>query len=114
MKFIAIEFYNGVSNIDFKGFLRIPDNFSGTWPIGFIEYIRDNYKAENISIYPLNIHLTSDTMGKDITGYINMEDDFTKALKNLKYYRPCAFNANLRRQWSSMSPSNQDFIPKGI
>lgn len=112
MRFVAIEYKDGTNNTDVKGYLRIPDNMPPNWTNGYRKYLKDVKKVkDSIDIYPLNIHLNSDTMGKPPTGYVNLEDDFNLALRSTKYYPIVPYEAT-RRAWSMMDPMSPDFVPK--
>lgn len=113
MNFVAIEFDNHVNNTHVKGYLRIPSNFDPVWHLGFRKYLRDKYKSLNIKIYPLNIHQNeSDTIGKDIVGFKNMEDDFILALRNTCYYPNNERNNHVLRQWAMLDPMTESFTVK--
>lgn len=113
MSFVAVEFDNGVNNTHVVGYLRIPENFHSSWSLGFRCYIADMYNVKGpIEIYPLNVRLTNDTMGSDIAGYTNMEDDFNMALRSNHYYPECADTDFIRRQWSMLDPMSPDYHVK--
>lgn len=112
MRFVAIEFKNKKNGTDTKGYLRIPENFNTNWSMGFRQYLIDTYGAECLNIYPLNVHLDSDTMGRAIVGYSNMEDDFNMALRSNIYYPPSPNNDNIRRAWSMLDPMQEYFVKK--
>lgn len=111
MTFVAVEFDNKVNNTHVQGFLRIPTGFNPKWHLGFRQYLIDTYKIiDPIQIYPLNVRLTTDEMGKRCRGsYKNMEDDFNLALRSLKYYPMSKENDSIRRQWSKLDPSSPDY-----
>jgi hypothetical protein len=112
MRFVSVEYKSGNNKV--LGFLRIPDNFPAQWPIGFIEYLKEEKKAVgDIIIYPLNIKVTSDIMGKLPSGCTNMEDDFNLALRSNKYYPQCDTTDAIRRAWSNMDPRSLDYSVKG-
>ena len=110
MRFVAIEFESKSNNTHVHGYLRIPDNFIH-WTIGFSEYLRDKYKAKNISIYPLNVSIDSYIVSCDKTAK-NMEDDFILALRSNIYYPESINSSILRYQWASMDPSTSSFTVK--
>lgn len=113
MKFVGVEFDNGVNNTHKRGYLRIPEQFDPAWHLGFRDYLREKYKVKGgIKVYNINVHLTSDTMGHDLPGYDNMEDDFNLALRSNTYYPPDEENDHIRRQWSMLDPMSPDFHPK--
>ena len=111
MRFVAIEYKSGNNKV--LGFLRIPEDFPVSWHLGFREYLTDKKNASNITIYPLNIHMTSDTMGKTPSDCINMEDDFNLALRSNNYYPICDETDAIRRSWSKMDPRSLDYGAKG-
>ena len=112
MRFVAIEYKDGTNNNNVKGYLRIPDNMPTNWSDGYRKYLKDKKKViDDIKIYPLNIHLNEDTMGKAPLGYTNMEDDFNLALRSNKYYFSQCSEA-IRRAWSKMDPMCPDFVSK--
>lgn len=95
-----------------KGYVKVPDEFPGSWEIGFMNYIRGEKKyLGDIKIYNLNIHTTADTMAKDPAGFTNMEDDLKLALGNNKYYPPCPETDSIRRMYSKFYPTNPSFTP---
>lgn len=112
MKFYGIEFDNGVNNTHVKGYLRAPEQFNPSWHLGFRTYLVDKYKATNLTIYNINTRLTPDTMGHDLTGYHNMEDDFNLALRSNFYYPIDDVTDNIRRQWARLDPASPDFRMK--
>ena len=115
MRAVAIEYDVPGTNAHKLGYLRIPDNFTGDWSIGFRQYIRDKYNIkpyDDIKIYPYVKPTTEDKMGWTPKGYTNMEDDFILALRNKEYYPDNEKGNAIRRAWVMMEPSNQMFIPK--
>lgn len=114
MNYVAVEFDNGLNNTHVLGYLRTPDDFHPLWSIGFRQYIIDTYKVNKgtVKIYPLRVRLTSETMGKDIVGYKNMEDDFNMALSSDFYYPISPTTNSIRRQWSKLSPKSPDYCAK--
>lgn len=112
MRFVAVEYKDGTNNNQVKGYIRIPDNMPPIWSNGYRDYLKEKKRViGDIKIYPLNIHLNSDTMGKAPLGYTNLEDDFNLALRSNKYYPNESFAA-VRRAWSMMDPMSPDFAPK--
>ena len=114
MKYVGIEFYNGVNNTFVKGCLKVPDEFSTYWQIGFRKYLVDEYKVKgDINIYPLNVTtLTPEKMGNDISGYKDMRSDFVKAIQSLKYFPNNSNNDHVRRQWASLDQTSPGYIYK--
>lgn len=111
MRFVAVEYRSGNNKV--LGFLRIPENFPVSWHLGFREYLTIEKKATNIKIYPLNISMNSDTIGKTPSDCTNMEDDFNLALRSNNYYPICDETDAIRRSWSRMDPKSLDYRPKG-
>lgn len=113
MKFVAIEFDNGLNNTHTMGYLRIPEQFNPVWHLGFRDYLREKYKVSGgIKIYNLNLRTNSDTIGLTVPGYTNMEDDFNLALRSNNYYPPDEDTDNIRRQWAKLDPISPDFCVK--
>lgn len=111
MRFVAVEYKSGNNKV--LGFLRIPEDFPVSWFLGFREYLSVEKKANDIKIYPLNISMNSDTMGKTPSDCTNMEDDFNLALRSNKYYPICDETDAIRRSWSKMDPRSLDYCVKG-
>ena len=115
MRWIAIE-YN-LKNWDkpFKGMIRIPDTFPGSWQIGFRKYLKEEQKAlEPITIYPYKLELDPDWMGDPPKGYRDMTNEFCAALRNRKYYPISPENDAIRRAYSSFSSQYQNFYSRKV
>lgn len=114
MKFVAIEFRNGVNNTNMLGYLKIPDSFDPMWSVGFRCYLMDKYMIPNgvIRIYPLKFRNTPEAMGRDIAGYTNLEDDFNLALRSTYYYPNDPDSDRIRRQYSVLDPMCPDYRVK--
>ena len=112
MNLVAIEFDNTINNTHKKGFLRIPYDFNSTWNIWFLNYLKDKYGAEEISIYPLNIQSSFENHSAAILNYDNMEDDFILALRSNIYYPDNDDNNYIRRQWASLDLTTSSFTVK--
>lgn len=113
MRYVGIEFtIRNVSN-EYKGWLKIPNDFPPNWHIGFVKYLKDNKNVTKIDIYPYKIDTNPEDMGDGPRGWINMEDDFNLALRSNKYYPPTKENQHIRRLWSTFDPVNLTYAPKG-
>lgn len=115
MRWVAIE-YN-LKNWDkpFKGMIRIPDTFPGSWQVGFRKYLKEEQKAlEPITIYPYKLELDSDWMGDPPKGYRDMTNEFCAALRNRKYYPISPENDAIRRAYSSFSSQYQNFYSRKV
>ena len=115
MSYVAIEFDNKVNNTHVKGYLRIPDNFNGSWSLGFRNYLRDKYKITgDLKIYPLHVKINHGEKSPSVSpiGYTNMEDDFNLALRSNTYYPRSPESDATRREWSMLDPLSQDFTVK--
>ena len=114
MRFVAIEYDIPNTSNHVKGYLRIPDNVPANWHMGYYNYLREEKSiVSDIKIYPLNVHLDSNTMGKVITGYTNLEDEFNLALRSNKYYPISEEYDAVRRSFSKLDPMSPDYMVKG-
>lgn len=109
MRIVGIDFDNGSNGTHTLGYLRIPDDFSPSWQIGFRTYLANTYKATNIKIYPLNVpvgvNATDIVDDYTLRSRINMDQDFNNAINCTKAYPECDENNAIRRQWQTMYPS---------
>ena len=114
MRFVAIEFDNSLNNTHVRGYLKIPENFNGSWSLGFRDYLIDKYKVKgDIKIYPLHFHVNHGDNGSVApAGYANMEDDFNLALRSNTWYPRSPQSDATRREWSMVDSVSQDFTVK--
>lgn len=115
MSYVAIEFDNGVNNTHVLGYLRIPNQFHPLWSTGFRSYLVDKYKVPGkVLIYPLRVRENPDSIDLDHSGYTDMRDDFSSALRNIAYYPACSITNAIRRQWSGLDPESPDYQNRQI
>ena len=115
MRYVAFEYTTEqLPDNPVKGYLRIPDTFPALWSSGFINYLKDTYNVNPrlINIYPLQVNNDSKILGDSPKGYKNLEDEFIKALRSIKYYPPCERYNAIRRSWSLNDPDNMLYAPK--
>lgn len=112
MRFVGIEFDNKVNNSHVEGYAIIPDNLSYIWQVGFREYLFNTYKAQNISIYNLNVAsgVNATDYMLSLKGKTNLEEDLDKAITCTKAFPRNDENDSLRRQWQSMYSLNHKYI----
>jgi len=109
MRYLAVEYKNSKVNLPYKGYIRYPDDLEGNWFGPFINYLKAEKNAIQVSVYPLDVLPTPDTMGLNIVtdkrlnnNYTNIDNEFYNALADPNYYPRTESNDAIRRSFSKL------------